>query len=228
MRKKGIPFMVGDYYHIFNRGAHKQPVFKDEQDRKRFLLLLLLTNTNQQTDFRTILKKYKGEFNVDVFKETFGEKIVDILAYTLMTNHFHLVLREREEGGISKFMRKLSTSYSMYFNARHNHDGVVFQGRYRCVHLSNEDCFQQVWAHILLNALDILDTDWRSTKPLNFKHARMLLSSYPFSSYFDYFVKKRPESTVLSLENLPNFLTAMDNPEECIKWEAGYSADESE
>lgn len=106
-----ITFSVDEHYHIYNRGTDKRQIFLDHDDYDRFVKLLYLCNGTESIVFRDI-----------PIGETYGfdrgETLVDIGAYCLMPNHFHLLLREKNEGGISLFMKKLSTGYSMYFNLK--------------------------------------------------------------------------------------------------------------
>jgi len=95
---------VGETYHVYNRGAHKQSIFTSEGDYQRFLLLLHLCNQLGPLDFRRLLSKYKGRSFADIFEEEKNEQsLVEILAYSLMPNHFHVVLRQKDEGGITTF-----------------------------------------------------------------------------------------------------------------------------
>src|SRR3989344_8345261 len=133
--RKDVPFAVGETYHLYNRGAHKQSIFVTDTDYRRFLLLLHLANNIEGIELREILKKYKGLPFTDIFT---GEKpdksLVAVYAYCLMPNHFHLVLQEKGEGGITKFTRKVLTGYSMYFNIVHGHSGILAQGAFKSRH----------------------------------------------------------------------------------------------
>src|SRR3989344_8657918 len=111
MSLRKTPLVTGEYYHIYNRGNSKQTIFHDKNDYYRFIKTLFLSN---------------GEISFKVFlagKEVFGfdrgNPLVSIGAYCLMPNHFHLLLTQIEEDGISKFMQKLSTGYSMYYNKKY-------------------------------------------------------------------------------------------------------------
>src|SRR5690242_18998308 len=117
LRKHG--FAEGEIYHICNRGAHKQKIFKEDSDYGRFLLLLYISNTTQPVETRLLLKKYGGPSSGNIFQEEIGEKLIEIFSYCLMPNHFHLVLRQLKPDGIEKFIRKLATAYSMYFNIKY-------------------------------------------------------------------------------------------------------------
>jgi putative transposase len=118
MSIRKTPFIVGEYYHIYNRGNDKKTIFFDNHDFARFMLLLYLCNNTDTLDMRNILNK--GLAFVDIFSLERSDTLVDIGVYTLMPNHFHILLYEKTENGISIFMQKLATAYSMYFNQKNS------------------------------------------------------------------------------------------------------------
>src|SRR3989344_578137 len=107
-------FAPKEWYHCYSRGIDKCIVFKDTTDYQRFVGLLYLANTS------TVLHRSNlGHFNFhELFTISLKEPLVSIGAYTLMPNHFHLLLYEKSAGGISMFMQKLGTAYTMYFNVK--------------------------------------------------------------------------------------------------------------
>jgi len=107
---------------------------------------------------------------------------VDILTFVLMPNHYHLLLRQRVDGGISKFMQKLGTGYTMYFNEKHERSGALFQGRYKSVHIEDDRQLLYIPHYIHLNPLALID---RGSTSIN-KNADEFLNSYRWSSYLDY------------------------------------------
>ncbi|MCX6712418.1 MAG: transposase [Candidatus Vogelbacteria bacterium] len=102
-------FTVGEFYHIYNRGTDKRIIFLDNNDRKRFYYLLFLCNGKSPFEISELDLKRVFDFGR-------GKTLVDIGAVCLMDNHFHLLLREKKENGISEFMHKVSTAYTLYFN----------------------------------------------------------------------------------------------------------------
>ena len=111
MSLRKTSFASGEYYHIYNRGNSKQTIFHDQEDYLRFLKLLFLANGEKS------FKIYFIKENPYEFEK--GKNLVDIGAYCLMPNHFHLLITQTEEGDISKFMQKISTGYSMYYNNKY-------------------------------------------------------------------------------------------------------------
>ena len=104
-----MPLVTGCYYHIFNRGVDRRETFVDDRDREKFLTYL--------HDFTS-----KGLL-----------RFVDIVSYALMPNHFHLLLCQRADGGISKFMQKLGSGFTQYFNRRHQRSGSLFESTFKSV-----------------------------------------------------------------------------------------------
>lgn len=211
MHPRGQVRAVGEHYHVYNRGANKQAIFNTPEDYKRFQVLLYLLNTESRIIVRDVLKRHQDEPLERIFIEEFCDKSqVDILAYTLMPNHFHLVLRERAPNGISHFMQKLCTAYSMYFNTVHDHSGVVFQGRYQLRHIDNEPYFRYIFAYVHLNPLELKAAEWKESGLKKIPALRTFISSYPYSSYFDHYVGRRPERAILETNDIPGFLKHND------------------
>src|SRR3989344_2009952 len=124
-------FAPGEFYHIYNRGTDKRNIFTSRADRDRFLALLYLANQDEPVDL-----KLQGSTLLEIVERS-GMPLVEIAAYCLMPNHFHLLVRELEEGGISKFMQKLTTGYTMFFNKKYERSGSLFQGRFKATHVTN-------------------------------------------------------------------------------------------
>src|SRR5665811_1016155 len=113
---RNISIAPGEFYHLYNRGTEKRDIFTDRADRERFLALLYLCNTTEPVHIDDI-QKSRGSTSRKIGLEMLFEieredTLVDICAYCLMPNHFHLLVREKEELGISRFMQKLMTGYT--------------------------------------------------------------------------------------------------------------------
>ena len=214
-----IPFAVGETYHLFNRGAHKQAIFTSQADYNRFALLLYLANNINAVNIRETLRSYKGQTFETIFEqEPRGEQLVDIYAYCLMPNHFHLVVQQRVEGGITTFTRKLLTGYSMYFNITHGHSGIVSQGAIKSRHINNDPYFRYIFSYVHLNPLSLAYPDWEEKGILNHAQARKFLSEYAYSSFPDHSAGPRPRQSILSLANSPDFLKKQNDLEELLSW----------
>lgn len=199
MQRK-ILFSVGEFYHIYCRGVEKRNIFINNSDRARFLKLLYLANGDKPFVFREIQNRVLSEIDV-------GRKKVAILAYVLMPNHFHILVREITDGGISAFMEKLSTGYAMYFNKKYNRVGSLFQGRFKAEHITRDEHLKYLFAYIHLNPIKLRESRWREQGIRDKKKAEQYLRSYIFSSYLDYTGTLRPESIILLPKEGPTYFS---------------------
>ena len=141
MRRREI-ITTGEYYHIFNRGVEKRSIFHQQSDYKRFLESMMYFNTQASIEMKSDEKIFpKPE-----------DRLVDIVAYCLNKNHFHFLLKEIKEGGIATFMKKICTGYAMYFNSKNERSGVLFQGRFKSLHISSNDILLYVSAYVNCNS----------------------------------------------------------------------------
>jgi putative transposase len=172
-------YEAGGYYHLYNRGVNKRLIFKDQQDYSTFLSYLQFylsppPNSPDQINLQ-------GE-SLKVLKVSPSRRLknykheIELLAYCLMPNHFHLMLRQMTDHGIDHFMRSISTKYVRYFNTRYNRLGPLFQGPYKAVKVENEYQFTYLTKYIHRNPLSL------ST----FKDSPRRLSQYKYSSYANY------------------------------------------
>ena len=187
-------FAPEEYYHLYNRGVEKRKIFLDRKDYERFLFLLYIMNQDAPFHFANFLKYHKIE---EIFNEEREKPLVSILSYVLMPNHFHILIYEHTEGGISKFMMKLFTVYSMYFNTKYERSGPLFMHPFRSQHISGESQFLWIFSYIHLNPLKVLKGKNTPTH---------LLQSYRYSSYSDYEGIERIEVKILDLSLIPDFL----------------------
>jgi len=170
-------FISGNIYHIYNRGVEKRDIFMEDLDYFRFIHDLFVFN-NIDAVLPMEIQPPKRKL------------MVEILAFALMPNHFHLLIRQKEKEGIVKFMQKLGTGYTMYFNQKYERVGSLFQGRFKAVAVLKEKHFLYLPFYIHLNCLDLIEPDWRNGKIENLKKAIKFLESYRWSSYLDYIGKK--------------------------------------
>ena len=119
------PFAKNEYYHIYSRGVEKRKIFLNTKDYRRFMALLYIMNQESQFKMENFLRSSKNNLSC-IFEEKREKTLVSILGYCLLPNHFHIILYESDEGGVSKFMGKLLTAYSMYFNTKYERSGPLF------------------------------------------------------------------------------------------------------
>lgn len=202
MERKFV-FSVGEYYHVYNRGVDKRIIFESMGEYKRFLMLLYLCNSNNHVDINKLL--LEGRSFLDILSLDTGEGITALGAYVLMPNHFHLLARETMNGGLSKFMGKVSTGYSMYFNKKHNRSGSLFQGRFQAKHVKKDEYLRYIFAYIHLNPVKLLEPNWKENGIKNKLVAQKFLDSYSYSSYFDHTGIRRLEQKILDKKAFPNY-----------------------
>jgi len=197
-RMKKPHFATNSFYHIYNRGVEKRDVFLDAKDYFRFIHDLF--EFNDEAPALNLyyklpsFKSYEVEPRKIIRKR---ELLVDIIAYCLMPNHFHLLLRQRQEDGIVRFMQKLGTGYTMYFNQKYQRVGALFQGRFRAALIEKESHFVYLPHYIHLNPLDLYMPDWRDRRISDWRKAIKYLRSYRWSSYPDYIGEKNFPSLML-------------------------------
>jgi REP element-mobilizing transposase RayT len=139
-------FVIGGIYHIYNRGVDKRTVFEDKQDFYQFLEMLNMFNQDRSLGS---LEKYKYPVNIKQRGKT--SLLVEIVAFCLLPNHFHLILKENIEGGISKFMQKLGTGYTMYFNKKNIRSGSLFQGKFKSKLIETQEYLEYLSVYVNLN-----------------------------------------------------------------------------
>jgi putative transposase len=214
-----IVFAPGEYYHIYNRGVEKRDVFMNDEDHKRFQRLLYLTNGEKPIIYRIV----QGE---TLYDENVGKKISAVGAYVLMPNHFHLLLKETKEGGITEFLRKLTTGYTMYFNKKYERVGPLFQGAFKAEHVDNDEYLKYLFSYIHLNPAKTVDIGWDKKQIVDRVKAKAHLRTFPYSSYPDLIGQKRPESGILIPKEFPGYFDGRMEFEDFIDEWIRYNEDE--
>ncbi len=189
---------VDEFYHVYNRGNNKSKIFLSEAGYKRFQKLLYVCNSTKPVVFKTIQ-------GLALDKIERGETLVDIGAYCLMPNHFHLLLREKKEGGTSIFIGKLLTAYSMYFNKKNERIGTLFEGPFQATHADTDEYLKYLFSYIHLNPVKIIDPKWKENGIADRKRAQQYLANYPYSSYLDYAGIAREENLILNKASFPEY-----------------------
>lgn len=198
-----IVFAPESYYHIFDRGTEKRDIFLNESDYKRFLILLYLCNGDKPVVVREYLRQTRqGRTLAQIDR---GNKIlVDIGAYCLMPNHFHLLVREKTENGIPNFMKKLNTAYAMYFNKKNERIGGLFQSKFGAQLLDTDEYLKYIFAYIHLNPIKLVDPKWKENGIKNLDSSKEFLSNYYWSSY-PHFINKKQNDPILNRSEFPEY-----------------------
>lgn len=148
--KRKIELVTEEYYHICNRGTDKREVFSCDEDYLRFLNNCRKFNAMAQTPATAQtpgVLRTPGVEGVEVEPD----KLVEIIAYCLNHNHYHLILKQLTQGGISEFMHRITMGYSKYYNVKNNRSGVLFQGPFKSAHIDTNEYFLYVSAYVNMN-----------------------------------------------------------------------------
>ncbi|MDP3726384.1 MAG: transposase [bacterium] len=197
-------------FHLLNRGVDKRKVFMDEKDYYRFIHDLFEFNDTASSDPN--LRRFSQM--LDVGRPTLRhvrKLLVQLHAFCLMPNHYHLLVSPLVDNGVSLFMKKLNGGYSKYFNEKYKRSGALWQGKYKSVPIEVDPHFSWIPYYIHFNPLDLSMPEWRERGIKNQKKALDHLNSYRFSSHLDYWGKK----------NFPS-LTQRDFLLEFFEGEKGY------
>lgn len=146
MRK--VKFANNEYYHIFNRGVDKRSIFMEDADLKRFF-----QSMKEFSALEPIGSIYENRFHKTFLEDSSSKKgrLVDFICYCLNPNHYHFILEQLVERGVEKFMQRLGIGYTMYFNKKNKRSGVLFQGKYKAIHVDSNEYLLHLSAYVNLN-----------------------------------------------------------------------------
>lgn len=175
--------VTGDYYHIYSRAAHRITLFRDTKDYARFLFGLL--HYQSPLLFPQAGRYVRGYDPLTGFpiKDKDFENIlrargVELVAFCIMGNHYHLIARELVEGGISRYMHRVNEAYAKYYNAKYDSSGHVFAGSFNSKHIAENEYLTHLSAYIHKNPADV--KNWKGRE-----------EEYPWSSLQDYTKENR-------------------------------------
>ena len=180
---------------MYNRGVEKRKIFMHDRDRWRFLQGLFLFNDERATAnlLWRIERENEGKINFRILRE-FMEKntaehlpLVRIIADCLMPNHFHLILEELLENGITKFMHKLGTGYAMYFNKKYERVGSLFQGRFKALHVDNDDYLKNLLVYInVINPAELIEPKLKEEGVKDIENVMNFAKDFGWSTHQEY------------------------------------------
>ena len=218
MNRKHV-FTLDEYYHIYNRGVEKRIVFQNTYDYHRFMLLLYFCNSNQPVDMEKVFRE--GRAFADMLETEKGKSLVAIGAWCLMPNHFHILIKEISENGITEFMRKVTTGYSMYFNKKYKRTGTLFEGKFKSEHVNNEHFFKYIFSYIHLNPVKLVhgESKWKESGIKDNKKVENFLKNYSYSSFINYMDSNTKYENILAKKNFPDyFLDINEHLEDMKDW----------
>lgn len=179
----------------------KRLIFLDKDDEKRFIRLLYLCNGTKPISFRDTK-------NLPMLEVERGEAVTAIGAYCLMPNHFHILVKETTEGGVTRFMSKLLTAYSLYFNKKYERTGALFSSEFKSENLDTDEYLKYIFSYIHLNPVKLIDPNWRN-KAINIGKTEEYLGNYSSSSYLDYIGAGREETSILNRLVFPGYFSTI-------------------
>ncbi len=179
-------YITDGHYHIYNRGVEKRQIFLDDQDYRVFLSYLKRYLSPSDLEDQHITREFR-----DLSHN------VQLIAFCLMPNHFHLLVKQISERGMADLMRGVSTRYSMYFNRKYDRVGGLFQGIYKAAFINQDEYFVHLSRYIHRN-------------PDSYQN-------YPYSSY-QYYLSRDPvwlrSSSVLELfDSVKEYKTFVESKE---------------
>lgn len=202
MRK--VQFVNDEYYHIYNRGVDKRDIFLCDDDFWRCYVSMFLFNDE---NFRILRGLGNSPHLSCGYCRSLGAEsaekknitprlFVDILSFCLMPNHYHLFVKQLIDNGISLFMQRLNQGFTNYFNCKYDRTGRLFEGPFKAVHINHEGQFLHLPRYIHLNAVDLVEPNWREKGVRDWKEVLNFMESYKWSSHGVYLGKPQPIKVV--------------------------------
>ena len=209
-KKRGLVFANDEYYHIYNRGIDRRVTFTNKREYQRALQLLWFYQ------YAAIPIRYSRYNEVEAqLKTTYLEqmkssgKLVEIVAFSLMPNHFHLLIKQRQEQGIATYIANFVNAYTKYFNTKHQRTGALFQGIFKAVYVESEEQLVHLVRYIHLNPV---------ASRLITMHD---LAIYPWSSHGQYL--KNASSDIIERDTIAMVRTLVPDYEQFINDHVSYA-----
>jgi len=212
-----------EIYHIVTRAIEELKLFLGQKDYLRMIHDLFEFN-----DENPVISTYRKPRRINGTRTVLvplkvkkkRKMLVEILAFCLMPNHVHLLVRQLREGGISKFMRKIGAGYVNYYNQKYKRGGHLFRGRYRIIHIKTQEQLKTIFVYIHTNPVAIMIPSWKENGISGQKLQEVLkfLENYRWSSYPDYLGKKN----FPSLTSRDFLIKIMGSVKDCQEFVKGW------
>ncbi len=200
MPSRNIPLVNNQIYHIYNRGSEKRSIFGSYKDQQRFLKTLAYYQLEGPKPKFSQFQRFKN------IKTDPNQKIVEIICYCLMPNHFHLLIKQLKDNGITEFLSKLTNSYTKYYNTKFDRIGPLFQGEFKAVIIETDEQLTHLSRYIHLNPLaSLLTKD---------------LSTWEWSSYQEYI---NNINNLCAKKQILGFFKSPKDYEQFVLDQAGYA-----
>lgn len=153
MPGRKIPLITGQIYHVLNRGVSLQSTFNTKRDFQRAIETIRYYQNKKPplryAQFIAVPKERRLQILKDLNERS--QFLVEIIAYCLMPNHFHFILKQIEDQGIAKFMSNFTNSYTRYFNIKNKRSGHLFQGKFKALRVESDEQLLHLSRYIHLN-----------------------------------------------------------------------------
>lgn len=198
------------YLHVYNFGVERRVLFNAKEDYDRFEAYLYLLNA---VESQRAANFFTRERRNDIFTSARGDRLVSIGAYSISSHEFRILLTPVADAGISKFMQKLQTAYTMYFNRKYPREGSLFQASYKFDVLKLHDELKHSFAFIHLSPIYVMHADAAVLPP----RAKLitLAKQYRYSSIGEY---ESDKHVITEPKDFPKYLRAGCDPMFLAAW----------
>jgi len=214
-----LEFSSGNYYNLYNRGVDKRVIFSGQADYDRLEAYLYILNDSENPRAANF---FNGRRNSELFTSARTQPLIAIGAYCLMPNHFHILATPMVENGISKFMQKLQTAYTMYFNEKYVRSGSLFESTFKASLIENDDHLKYLFAYIHLNPAKLFNADWKQKDAHEFRYLASSALDYRYSSAGEYLTSKH---IITSPKHFPKFFSKTRELDSFIAYWEKYKED---
>lgn len=208
MRK--ITYNAGGVYRVYNHGVDNRLLFSSQEDYDRFEAYLYLLN---DSDSPRAANFFVANRSREIFKSARGEPLVHIAAYAILQNHFEILMSPLQADGISKFMQKLLTAYTMYFNNKYDRRGTLFEGSYKVEESKNDEHTKYLFSYIHMLPAQLFDARWEDASNEIFAQHATRIAEYRYSSVREYLENKHtitnPSAIAVALRNSRSIQTQL-------------------
>jgi len=194
MPRRKHPFVNKGFYHVFSHSVANEAIFKNEREKERFIQIVNFYrfefNFLRYSEFLRLTERSKNKYLMSLYD---SQVKVKIHAFAIMDNHYHFLLEQNVESGVSNFVRLIQNSYARYFNLKHKRKGTLFLSPFQSVVLRTEDEILHVCRYIHLNpvtayvvkgTLELQRYKWTSFSDYTSRNSRKFIDTDRFKSYF--------------------------------------------
>jgi putative transposase len=210
------PSLINDeIYHVVSRAVGDTVVFEDEKDFYRGIFSIYEFNNAKRVNIWNRRKQRKKEKIVTSDVTTASvtdrrDRFVDVLAFSFMPNHLHLILKQLKNNGITEFMKKVNGGYAKYFNEKYERMGHLFN-KFRAIHIKDDNQLRNAFVYVHTNLISLVEPGWKEKGIRNPDKVIDFLENNKRHSYMDYLGKK----AFSSVTEREFFLKLFDDEKNC-------------